>query len=82
MGPSITWHAPHTHTQKKRNQELTPNDAKRLMKEMDPPGAEKAYFALGCCELVAVWDCIWWDWLVWGERCVYAFNRGGRPVDV
>jgi len=24
--------------------------AKRLMKEINPVGAEKAFFALGCCE--------------------------------
>lgn len=36
--------------------ELPATEAKRLMKEMDPPGAEKAYFALGCCEWVGSSD--------------------------
>lgn len=49
-------------------QELKPDEAKRLMKEMDPPGAEKAYFALGCCKSSfrsrgsLGW---WWWWWFW-----------------
>lgn len=35
-------------------QEIPETEAKRLMKEMDPPGAERAYFALGCCESVCL----------------------------
>jgi hypothetical protein len=43
-------HHHHNHTRSIPLQELRPDEAKRLMKEMDPPGAEKAFFALGCCE--------------------------------